>query len=128
MILAVAIFWASHYSPGVMEQVIVNRQTGNAWVHLPSELPMVDGYAAVQDCSRLGEVLYLRPVGAQSWESFLVVDCAMLPGTDGAHEWMTENNIGVEVDYETALRWGTAGGGVKVESGWKPSRIGGYFP
>ncbi|MBU2051218.1 MAG: hypothetical protein KKH61_19900 [Gammaproteobacteria bacterium] len=105
-----------------MEQVIHNRTSGNAWVSLPTPLPAVDGYVAVPDCSRLGKLVYLRYSGP--WETFLVADCAMPKGTDGAYEWMTENGIGVEVDYETAVRWGIVGRGARVEIG----RITDTFP
>jgi len=52
-----------------------------------------------------------------------VADCAMPPGTDGAYEWMTENNILVEVDYETAERWGSVGGGIYIERMHRGARI-----
>jgi len=104
---------ASHYSPGTMALVLRNRQSGNAWVSMPLELPRHDGMIAVRDCWHLGEVWTLRTAGAVDWERHLVVDCAR-PG-DGAAEWMTLNNIMVEVGYDTAQRWGSIGGGVAVE-------------
>ncbi len=106
-------FLASQYSPGVMTQVVYNRQNGHAWVSLPAELPHTDGYIAVVDCDQLGEVWWLRPVGAGDWESFLVVDCAHPHKSGGA--WMLRHNIGVEVDHETAQRWGTVGELIAVE-------------
>jgi hypothetical protein len=97
-------FYASHYSDGIMAQVLHNRQTGNAWVSMPMDLPAHDGLIAVRDCEHLGEVWLLRPAGWTTWERHLVVDCARPPGTDGAYEFMS-SGIGVEVSYATALRW-----------------------
>ena len=99
----------SQYREGIMEQVIANRQSGNAWVSLPMDLPRTDGYIAVKDCALLGDIWWVEnPNGV--WESMLIVDCAR-PG-DGAAEWMEENNVAMEVDYETAERWGTLGRGI----------------
>jgi len=108
----------SQYSPGVMEEVVANRV---AWEQLPYPLPGVDGYVAVRDCDRIGDIMYLRPVGGE-WEKFLVADCAMPPGTDGAWEWMTEYNILAEVDYWTAVRWKTVGSVIRAEVGIKVER------
>jgi len=103
----------SQYRKGMMEQVIANRQSGNAWVALPTQLPETDGYIAVYDCSEIGNIWWVEsPNGI--WESMLIVDCAMPRGTDGAAEWMEENNVAMEVDYQTAVRWGTVGRGVKA--------------
>ena len=42
-----------------------------------------------------------------------MVDCA---GTDdGTLEWIDEGNIGIEVDYETAVAWDTVGYGIPVD-------------
>ena len=98
---------ASHYSDGVMETVLHNRQAGNAWVSLPLELPVHDGLIAVRDCHHLGDVWLIRPVGWSDWERHLVIDCAR-PG-DGTAEWMVRYNIAVEVSYSTAKRWGSIG-------------------
>ena len=102
----------SQYREGIMEQVIANRQSGNAWVSLPMDLPRTDGYIAVQDCRELENIWWVENPVTMEWESMLVVDCARPPGTDLAYERMNENNVAMEVDYETAERWGTLGRGI----------------
>lgn len=104
----------SQYSPGVMETVVDNRQSGKAWVGLPENLPETDGFIAVRDCSEIGSVWYVQNPNNGNWESFLVADCAMPTGTDGAAEWMEENNVAMEVGYKTAERWGMVGRGFKT--------------
>lgn len=104
--------WASQYAPGVMERVIAVRQVPGRTAHdLPIDLPQVDGYVATADCNEIGTILWLRPIGQEQWESFLVADCA---GAD-SYGWMVNNNILVEVDYETAVRWDTVGRGQRIE-------------
>jgi len=104
--------WASQYGPGVMESVIRVRQAGRTAMTLPMELPETDGYVAMVECDRIGDVVYLRPLGDEVFESFLVVDCS---GHAETTDWMERNNILVEVDYETALRWDTIGHGQQIE-------------
>jgi len=105
---------ASQYDPGVMARVIANRQ---GYGQLPADLPPVEGFIAVVDCARLGEVWLVRPEGGQ-WEAMLVADCAgpdlRSDGMTGG-EWMTANNVLVEVDHLTAAHWGTVGAGIKVD-------------
>jgi len=103
---------ASQYGPGVMERVIANRVSGRTAHDLPQYPPAADGWIAVQNCNRIGEMWELRPVGQQEWESFLVVDCS---GHVSTTEWLTENNIAVEVDYQTAVRWNAVGERIQVE-------------
>lgn len=106
--------WASQYSPGVMESTVEARQNGCCAYNLPRGLPPVDGFVAVSDCSNIGRLLLLRPEGSKKWERFLAADCA----GPGAYEWMLRNNILVEIDYETAVRWDTVGRGIRVEMRW----------
>lgn len=73
--------WASHYDQNVMDRVIATRQAGHVRMTLPQELPDVDGYIAVQDCSEIGNVWLLRVEGTQKWSSYLVADCAGGPST-----------------------------------------------
>ena len=108
-VVIVAMGWASQYAPGKMEAVIRVRQAGRTAYTLPAVLPAVDGYAAVLACERIGEVLYVQHAGVV--ESFLVVDCA---GDEETRQWMARNNILLEVDYETAIRWNTVGRGAQV--------------
>ena len=91
-----------------MRQVLENRQNGTAWVSLPDNVPRTDGYIAVLDCDELGNIWWVQNPQGQ-WESMLVVDCAC-PG-DGTTEWMIENNVALEIDYQTALRWDRVGQG-----------------
>ena len=112
-VILIITFLASQYSPGTMELVIANRQAGNAWVTIPQNLPQVDGYIAVVNCSDLMQVWDLRPRGARNWERFLVVDCAD-PTKDGG-QWMCDHHIGVEIDHATALRWNTVDEMIHVE-------------
>lgn len=113
---------ASQYAPGVMERVIrVRQQPGRTAHTLPAVLPDVDGYVAVMDCSRIGSVVLLRPVGASLWERFLVTDCAGI--ADGGRDWMLRNGIVAEIDHATAERWDVVGIGVHVEVGVASSRL-----
>ena len=108
---------ASQYAPGVMAQVIANRQAGLAAPTLPAELPSVDGFIAVVDCAEIGNIWYVRPPDGD-WERHLVADCAGPElRTDGltGGEWMRANNILIEISASTAEGWGVAGRGIKVE-------------
>ena len=96
----------SQYSPGTMDQVLLNRGMSHI---------QADGYLAVRDCGKIGQTAWLRPVGQPHWERFVVADCSMPPGTDGAYEWMTNNNIVGEIDYDTAVRWGVVGRAARVQ-------------
>ena len=110
-ILAILLYGtASQYAPGVMQEVISNRQR---WGQLPMELPPTDGYVATLEANLIGSFVYIRPEGADIWEQFLVVDCA--GHADGGYAWMLRNNVLVEVDYETAVRWNTVGRGIMVD-------------
>lgn len=88
--------WASAYAPGVMERV--------AWYHWGNLPPShaFTGMAAVYDCRRIGDIIWLRP-GAGDWEPILVADCAKRGGP--AQAWMLTNNILVELDWQTWQRW-----------------------
>jgi len=108
LVLSILTGRASQYSPGVMQEVIRNRQ---AWGQIPDDLSAYDGFVAVLDCSKIGEEIMLKPEHSSNWEKFLVVDCA---GSD-AVDWMKSNNILVEVDYSTARRWDTIGYGIRVD-------------
>lgn len=104
---------ASQYAPGKMESVITVRQIpGKTNYLVPQNLTQYDGFIAMESCAELGNEYYLRPVGIDNWELFLVVDCS---GHTETTDWMTVNNIIVEIDYNTAVRWGTVDYGIKVE-------------
>ena len=65
-----------------------------------------DGYVAHYDPKRIGETIYLRPLGYNKVEKFLITDCCSW--IDGSCNWMRRNNIFVEVDAKTIDRWGEA--------------------
>lgn len=110
-ITVLSIGTASHYGPGgVMESTIAARQRMG---HIPQVLPDVDGYVARPYPNDLGKIIWLKPIGYHSWESFLVVDCGGV--ADGGRAWMLDNNVLVETDYQTAKRWRSVGRGIKVE-------------
>ena len=112
---------ASQYSGGIMERVIRVRQARLTAHDLPLKIPNVDGYIAVLNGEDIGQIHYIRPVGNKKWERFWVVDCA--GRTDGGYEFMINGGrikgkwypILVEVDWETAVRWGTVGKGILIE-------------
>lgn len=101
---------ASQYSPGVMERVVANRQAGRARIRLPKTLPAVDGFVAAERCSDIGQVWTIRY--RERVERFLVADCS---GSAATTRWMRRNNILVEIDHQTARRWGVVGRGARVE-------------
>lgn len=113
--------WASQYAEGVFERVIAVRQSGRTAMDLPAELPQVDGFVAVVECDQIGSIIYLRPEDTETWEAFLVVDCAgrsdRQSDTDprSGRQWMLDNNILVEIDHQSALRWGCVGRGKRIE-------------
>lgn len=103
---------ASQYAPGVMERTITVRQQGHTAYTVPSDLSRYAGFVATESCKDLGDEYYLRPVGTEEWELFLVVDCS---GHNSTSSWMKRNNIIVEVDHNTAKRWNTIGRGIEIE-------------
>lgn len=106
---------ASQYAPHKMESVIAIRQIpGRTTYTITRDLSKYDGFVAMESCAELGNEYYIRPQGYTDWELFLVVDCS---GHVETTEWMLRNNIVIEVDYNTAVRWDTVGNGIKVEVG-----------
>jgi hypothetical protein len=103
---------ASQYDAGVMSNVIHTRQTARVSQALPTNLPDVDGYIAVEECDRVGDIVDLRPSHQEEWESFLIADCS---GHQSTSNWMQRNNIIAEVDHQTAVRWETVGYGIEIE-------------
>jgi len=110
---------ASQYGRGRMESTIAVRRTGRTAYTVPAILPAnLDGFVAVEDCSRLGNIVYYQVVDPMSdcfptcpVEKFLIVDCS---GHQSTSAWMKRNTILCEVDYNTAIRWATLGYGIKV--------------
>ena len=83
-----------------MERVIKVRQS---YGQLDVDLNDYDGFVAHYDQSRIGETVYLKPIGYSRIEKFLITDCCSY--SDGSCGWMERNNILVEVDAETIDRW-----------------------
>jgi len=116
----VTVSWCSQYAPGVMQEVIANRQ---AWGQIPDDLSAWDGFVAVPDCDDIGQTYYIRQHNStdRRWLRVLAVDCANKTDRQGAedarsgYEWMRDNNIAFEVDYATAVAWGMVGRGVRCE-------------
>ena len=99
----------SQYAPGVMDRVIENRL---AWGQLnPHDVEIADGFVARPECRDIGSWVYIRPKGGDRWLRMLVTDC----GCPIGRAWMYDNNVLVEVDYETASTFGFAG---KMWRGW----------
>lgn len=109
----------SQYAPGVMSRVVVIRQSGRTSHDLPADLPSVFGFAAAQECSRIGDVVLVDGY------RFLVVDCASKSdaresGGLSGWEWMVKGYwedgkwypIELEIGYESV-----------VELGWEVGRM-----
>lgn len=95
--------YASKYDPGVFNHVVRHRLDNNWWRNpLPHNWYVVAGYAATNDCAQVGQVIEIRPANTSHWSRVLVGDCA---GNDGTPEWMTTNNILVELDHDLYTRW-----------------------
>jgi len=115
----IVIGWASQYGPGVMTATVRLRQV---WEQVPLDLSDYDGAVAVADCSTIGGTVWLWFNGP--WERFIIADCGsksdarLYDGLSG-YQWMVTYNVLVEVDYETAVRWGCVGHGAKVEAIFK---------
>lgn len=105
--LTVPVFLVSQYSPGTMRNVAAYRESQGL------DLKKTDGYVAVLEHEFLGDVIWLRPIGSDVCESFQVVDWASpsMKRPDGmtGGEWMREFGVGLEVDYQTAVRWDAVG-------------------
>lgn len=95
--------YASRYDEGVFEGVVAHRNANGWWRNpLPPDWTAVSGYAATSDCGQVGQVVLMRPVGAATWERLLVADCA---GDMPTLNWLIDNNIIAELDYELFTRW-----------------------
>jgi hypothetical protein len=117
-----------------MQQVIDNRQHPerldlfDRMYALPLELPDVDGYAASQDCTDIGSIVWVQIDGKPEWYRLLIVDCASQTDareSDGlsGYEWMVQNNVLLEWDFEFARDVaGKTGGGVKIRMAWSDPR------
>jgi len=87
---------ATYYSPGLMEQVAVNRGI---------DLAGYAGGVALNRRADLGRVVWLEHSGQVSGP-YLVVDCAQR----GAHfEERERRGLVVEVSFEQGMAWGMMG-------------------
>ena len=110
--------YVSRSDPGVFEGVVAHRFANGWWRNTPpDDWQTVAGYAATTDCDQVGKVVLMRPVGAETWERVLVGDCV---GDVQTLNWMLDNNIVAELDYELFTRWASAYGvplAVEMRSG-----------
>lgn len=111
IIVVIASGTASQYANGVAERTIRVRQTARVAMPLPLDLPNVNGYIAVLECEHIGEVWQLRFNGGNVGD-YLVIDCT---GDEQTRRWMIDNSIILEVDHQTAVRYGFVGIGARVE-------------
>lgn len=88
--------FASAYAPGVFEATVRYRLDHDVWrVEPPWDwYYRAEGYAAVADCARVGEMATLVAADGREYE-VLIADCA---GNDNTPEWMAANRIIVELD------------------------------
>ena len=98
-----------------MEHVVKVRQLHQDTPYLPMELPETDGYIAVPDCGWVGQVVWLRPLGQERWESFLVADCARPEDQAHWHRQALDRRILLEIGGRTAARWDTVGCKVRIQ-------------
>lgn len=111
--ITVEVGHAAYYDDGIMEGVIYVRQNCDTWGDLDAEIPPVIGYVAVNDCAELGGLVWLWHEAALSTAlpelagPYWVVDCRAEQDVTAAER----KNIVVEVDYNTARRWGVVGFG-----------------
>jgi hypothetical protein len=92
---------ATFYAPGVMERVVANRLT---WGQVEPCVECV-GYVALLEPGWIGQRVWLRRSGQPDEGPFLVVDCAAA----GHREALRQRGWAVDVDWQTAQRWGMRG-------------------
>jgi hypothetical protein len=131
----------SSYAPLQMNHAIANRQARRAVPTLPKNLPPVDGYIAMAEREMIGRIVFIRFWGEGPWQAFLVTDCASTSDRQSKKdkrstwEWMKQEGITGEVDFETAEELGKTWGGIPAEiivppedTVILPARIGGHIP
>jgi len=86
---------ADSYAPGVMETVAINtgRSYGSEYI----------GAVALILCTDIGDTVWLRRPGGDFEGPYYVMDCARPIDIYGM---IVYSGIVVEVDYNTAVRWG----------------------
>ena len=98
---------AAYYNPGVFKQVVAIRQAGWTANPLPEELPPVIGFVARQDCTEIGQLVWIYHESEGIQGPYLIADCANK--LEGHDKKMRRKSIIVEVDFNTATRWGVIG-------------------
>lgn len=99
---------AAYYGDGVMEGVVYVRQHSETWAPLPLGVPPVIGFVAVNDCTEIGSRVWLWHEDPPELAGpYWVVDCRAEQDAAVAKK----KNIIIEVDYNTAKRWGIIGYG-----------------
>lgn len=99
---------AAHYGEGVMENVVAIRQANQGWEYsLPVYNPGIVGYVAIEDCDRVGQRVAVWHETEGLKGPYLIADCANR--LEGHDRDMRRRGIIIEVDYNTAMRWGTVG-------------------
>ena len=100
---------AVFYAPEAMEANVVYRG-------LPYDKSYYVGSVAVQFCSEIGHEVWLRRPSQSEWEGpFLVADCSRRNDLYG--HIMFRDQV-VEVDFNTAVRWGMAKFTTTNSKGW----------
>lgn len=92
---------ATYYNPGLAEQVLTNRL---AWGHVQPCAECV-GYVALLERAMVGERVWLQRPGQPPEGPFLVIDCAAA----GHQAALRKRGWAVDVDWQTAQRWGMRG-------------------
>ena len=88
--------YASAYAPGVFREVVYHRLENRLWRNIPpSRWIYADGYVAVMDCSRVGEMAVMV-VDEQRYD-VLIADCA---GADGPIDRFEKMGVILEMDWE----------------------------
>lgn len=101
--------WTSHYAPEVM-----------SWqIDYHNLQPPCEGCAiAMSDCSRIGELWFIRKIDKKDygWIPVVVADCA---GKDAIQEngktWMDNHNIVAELSYPLAQKLNAVGTSIQIE-------------
>jgi hypothetical protein len=108
--------FSSQYAAGIMPATVAAHQS---WGHLPLDLSQYTVFGATAVCADMGREFLVNYTG--EWERGIVSDCSNILATK---EWFADNQILLEVDFETAERWGITGrGGIAVQMAYIQQEI-----
>ena len=97
--------YTSRYAPGVM-----GLQTAYHAAYDDTHIAPCEGCAvAVSDCSRIGDIMLIRPIQKKpvAWIPVIVSDCGGKDSLDeNGKSWMDKANILVELSYSLAVKFG----------------------